>query len=61
MSAMKNVAIAMEEVLMILDTLPANQRTYLVKELPEAEAQRRALDLGIDVPSNEPAVDWMGE
>ncbi len=61
MSAMKNVAIAMEEILEILDDMPVNHRLYLIKELPEMEARRRAHELGIDVPSRFTAVEWMGE
>ncbi len=59
MSAMKNVAIAMEEVLMILETLPEAQQNYLVRELPEINARRQADELGIDVPSQYTAWEWM--
>ncbi len=59
MSAMKNVAIAMEEVLIILDDLPEAQRVYLVKHLEESDAQRRADNLGIDVPSQFTAAEFM--
>lgn len=59
MSAMKNVAMAMEEVLMILDDLPEGQRNYLIANLPESDAQRRAEELGIDVPSEFSAAEWM--
>jgi len=61
MSAMKNVAITMEEILEILDDMPVNHRLYLIKELPEMEARRRARELGIDIPSRFTAVEWMGE
>lgn len=49
----------MEEVLMILDDLPEAQRVYLAKHLEEADAQRRADNLGIDVPSQFTAAEFM--
>lgn len=59
MSAMKNVAIALDEILEVLRTLPENQQDYLVRELPEANARRQADELGIDVPSEYTAYEFM--